>query len=56
MKASDKLDIFKVENKWIIKGESIRKYKRNINVNYNYKGDCNILTKEKYITATKKSS
>ena len=55
MKASDKLDIFKVENKWIIKGESIRKFDV-INVNYNYKGECNILTKEKYTTATKKSS
>ena len=55
MKASDKLDIFKVENKWIIKGESIRKFDV-INVNYNYKGECDLLTKEKYLTATKKSS
>ena len=55
MKASDKLDISKIENRWIIDGVSIRKFDV-INVNYNYKGECDLLTKEKYLTATKKSS
>tara|TARA_B100000787_G_C16145201_1_gene273891 strand:- start:105 stop:629 length:525 start_codon:yes stop_codon:yes gene_type:complete len=56
MKASDKIDISKIENEWIINGTGIRKYKSNINVNYNYNGECNSLSKEKYSSATSKSS
>jgi len=52
MKASDKLDVIKEGNEWIVDGVSIRKLDV-INVNYNYKGECNSLTKEEYLKASK---
>ena len=52
MKASDKIDVFKKENEWIIEGVSIRKFDI-INVNYKYKGECNSLTKDEYLKASK---
>ena len=54
MNAKDQLDIFKSENKWIIKGTTIRKYKNHINVNLNYDGKCNTLTAENYTNGIKK--
>ncbi len=50
--ASDKIDLFKKENLWNIEGESIRKLDV-IDVNYKYKGECNSLTKDEYLKASK---
>ena len=54
MDANDQLDISKIENKWNIKGTTIRKYKNHINVNLNYSGECSTLTAENYTKGTKK--
>ena len=52
VKASDKIDLSKKEDVWNIEGESIRKFDV-IDVNHKYKGECNSLTKDKYLKASK---
>jgi len=53
IKASDKIDLSKKEDVWIIDGEGTRKIDV-IDVSYKYKGECNSLTKEEYLKAKKK--
>ena len=52
IKASDTIDLSKQENLWIIDGEGTRKLDV-IDVSYKYKGECNSLTKEEYLKASK---
>ena len=52
IKASDKIDLSKKENLWVIDGEGTRKFDV-INVSYKYRGECNLLTKEEYLKASK---
>ena len=52
IKASDKIDLSKKEDVWIIDGEGTRKIDV-IDVSYKYKGECNPLTKEVYLKASK---
>ena len=52
IKASDKIDLSKNEDEWVIDGEGIRKFDV-IDVSYKYRGECNSLTKEEYLKALK---
>ena len=52
IKASDKIDLSKKEDVWIIDGEGTRKFDV-IDVSYKYRGECNSLTKEEYLKASK---
>ena len=52
IKASDTIDLSKKENLWLIDGEGARKFDV-IDVSYKYKGECNSLTKEEYLKASK---
>ena len=52
IKASDTIDLSKPGNLWIIDGEGTRKFDV-IDINYKYKGDCDSLTKEEYLKASK---
>ena len=52
VKASDTIDLSKKENLWVIEGEGTRKFDV-IDVSYKYRGECNSLTKEEYLKASK---
>ena len=52
IKASDKIDLSKKGDGWIIDGEGTRKFDV-IDVSYKYKGECNSLTKDEYLKASK---
>ncbi len=52
IKATDKIELSKKENVWVIDGEGTRKFDV-IDVSYKYRGECNSLTKEKYLKASK---
>ena len=52
VKASDTIDLSKKENLWVIDGEGTRKFDV-IDVSYKYRGECNSLTKEEYLKASK---
>jgi hypothetical protein len=52
IKASDKIDLSKKEDEWVIDGEGIRKFDV-IDVSYKYRGECSLLTKDEYLKASK---
>ena len=52
VKASDTIDLSKQGNLWVIDGEGTRKLDV-IDVSYKYKGQCNSLTKDEYLKASK---
>ena len=52
VKASDTIDLSKKENLWVIDGEGTRKFDV-IDISYKYRGECNSLTKEEYLKASK---
>ena len=52
VKASDTIDLSKKENPWVIDGEGTRKFDV-IDVSYKYRGECNSLSKEEYLKASK---
>ena len=52
VKASDTIDLSKKEDLWVIDGEGTRKFDV-IDVSYKYRGECNSLTKEEYLKASK---
>ena len=52
IKASDKIDLSKNEDEWVIDGEGTRKFDV-IDVSYKYRGECNLLTKNEYLKASK---
>ena len=52
IKASDKIDLSKKGDEWIIDGEGTRKFDV-IDVSYKYKGECNPLTKQVYLKISK---
>ena len=52
IKASDKIDLSKKEDEWVIDGKGIRKFDV-IDVSYKYSGECSLLTKDEYLKASK---